>query len=48
MPAEHRARFDRHAAAARDQLDPAAWAAAWAAGYTLTAEEALLLARGEL
>jgi predicted ATPase/DNA-binding XRE family transcriptional regulator len=48
MPAEHRARFDRHVVEAREQLTPAAWAADWAAGFTLTTEEALRLARGDL
>lgn len=45
MPVASRARFDQQAAAARDQLDAAAWAAAWAAGFTTTIEEALRLAQ---
>ena len=41
MPAAQRVRFDGQVAAARAQLDTAAWATAWTSGYTLSTEEAL-------
>ena len=45
LPPVYRASYERTVAAARDQLEDAAYAAAWAAGRMLTLEQALELAR---
>src|SRR5262249_35860897 len=41
LPPVYRADYDKAVAAARAQLDPASWAAAWAAGRALPLEQAI-------